>query len=55
MKQMLIDDVAVQAEVEKDFSIHHMADSLKQLVQKTYEDLTALCKEEKDLKEISLE
>lgn len=48
------DKLALQAEAEKDFSVLHMSNSLKDLVKKKREELSGLTKEEQSLKEKSL-
>ena len=48
------DVLSLQAEAEKDFSILHTANSLKDLVKKKREELNTLSREEKQLKEKTL-
>ena len=49
------DELSFRAESEKDFSLLHMANSLKDLVKEKKKELVVLDQEEKQLKEKSLE
>ena len=49
------DKLSFRAESEKDFSLLHMVNSLKDLVKKKKKELAVLDQEEKQVKEISLE
>ena len=44
------DELSLQAEAEKDFSILHISDSLKELVKQKHKELSDLSEQEKKLK-----